>query len=105
MVVYPDAHILDVVGPLEVLTGAKLFLPNDQTPYEVHVVAHKAGLIRTTSGLTLEADQSFEDALNDAIYIQDGNVWTSAGVTTLESEIFNNEKSVAMLSPLVTFSM
>ena len=23
MVTYPDAHILDVVGPLEVLTGAK----------------------------------------------------------------------------------
>ena len=65
MVVYPDAHILDVVGPLEVLTGAKLFLPADMPTYEVHVVAHHAGAIRTTSGLTIEADESFEDALKD----------------------------------------
>ena len=65
MVVYPDAHILDVVGPLEVLTGAKLFLPADMPTYAVHVVAHHAGAIRTTSGLTIEADESFEDALKD----------------------------------------
>ncbi len=65
MVVYPDAHILDVVGPLEVLTGTKLFLPEGPEPYETHVVAHEAGLVRTTSGLTVEADQSFADALQD----------------------------------------
>jgi len=66
MVVYPESHILDIVGPLEVLTGAKLFLPDNIQPYEVHVVAHKAGSISTTSGLTIEADQSFEDAKNDS---------------------------------------
>lgn len=66
MVIYPDAHILDVVGPLEVLTGAKLFLPDGPDPYEVGVVAHQAGAIRTTSGLTLQADQSFADAAQDA---------------------------------------
>ncbi len=65
MVVYPDAHILDVVGPLEVLTGAKLFLPETVQPYDVHVVAHEAGSVRTTSGLTIEADQCFEDAAQD----------------------------------------
>ncbi|WP_293608972.1 GlxA family transcriptional regulator [Ponticaulis sp.] len=65
MIVYPDAHILDVVGPLEVLTGAKLFLPENIKPYDVHVVAEKAGSIRTTSGLTIEADQSFADAAMD----------------------------------------
>lgn len=66
MVVYPDAHILDVVGPLEVLTGAKLFLPDETRTYDVHVVAHEAGKVTTTSGLTIEADQSFEDAARDA---------------------------------------
>ena len=65
MVIYPDAHILDVVGPLEVLTGSKLFLPEDSDPYEVHVVAETAGRVGTTSGLTIEADQSFEDASAD----------------------------------------
>lgn len=58
MVVYPQAHILDVVGPLEVLTGAKLFLPEGVTPYEVHVVAESAGRVSTTSGLTIEAIES-----------------------------------------------
>lgn len=65
MVIYPDAHILDVVGPLEVLTGAKLFLPDGCLPYEVDVVAHCAGSVRTTSGLTLQADQSFAEAAGD----------------------------------------
>ncbi|MGV6820299.1 MAG: hypothetical protein ACWA5T_07335, partial [Parvularcula sp.] len=65
MVIYPNAHILDVVGPLEVLTGAQLFLPEGVIPYEVDVVAQTAGPIRTTSGLTLQADQSFADAAND----------------------------------------
>ncbi|MCP5145562.1 MAG: GlxA family transcriptional regulator [Gammaproteobacteria bacterium] len=65
MVTYPDAHILDVVGPLEVLTGAGLFLPDVRQPYEVHVVSQKAGPVRTTSGLTIEARQSFATAMRD----------------------------------------
>lgn len=69
MVIYPDAHILDVVGPLEVLTGAKLFLPEGVEPYAVDVVAETAGRVSTTSGLTLEADHSFAElmAQQDAI--------------------------------------
>lgn len=163
MVAYPDAHILDVVGPLEVLTGSKLFLPEGIDPYRVALVAHDKGPVSTTSGLTLQADYDFNgakdqlteidtliisgghgtgEAINDsdlleyvrwagqrakrivsictgamilaelgmldgkratthwwwcpilaqrypkveidpdAIYIQDGNIWTSAGVTT-----------------------
>lgn len=62
MVVYPDAHILDVAGPLEVLTGASLFLPNNKTPYDTCLVAHQTGSFRTTSGLTLQADQDFKKA-------------------------------------------
>ncbi|WP_321489097.1 GlxA family transcriptional regulator [uncultured Hyphomonas sp.] len=65
MVVYPDAHILDVVGPLEVLTGVKMFLPAETPTYEVHVVASAAGAVRTTSGLSIEADESFTDARAD----------------------------------------
>lgn len=65
MVIYPDAHILDVVGPLEVLTGAKLFLPEGLLPYDVTVVAEQAGRISTTSGLTIEADQTFARATRD----------------------------------------
>lgn len=65
MVIYPDAHILDVVGPLEVLTGAKYFLPDGPAPYEVTLVATQAGPVPTTSGLGLTADIGFADAARD----------------------------------------
>jgi transcriptional regulator GlxA family with amidase domain len=62
MVAYPDAHILDVVGPLEVLTGAQFFLPEGPAPYAVQVVAPEAGPLATTSGLRVMADRSFAEA-------------------------------------------
>lgn len=65
MVAYRDAHILDVVGPLEILTGSKFFLPEGADPYKVTVVAETAGPVQTTSGLTITAQASFEDALKD----------------------------------------
>lgn len=65
MVIYPDAHILDVVGPLEILTGSKYFLPEGPAPYEVTVVAAEAGPVATTSGLTIDAQMSFVDAIRD----------------------------------------
>lgn len=65
MVIYPDAHILDVVGPLEVLTGTKFFLPDGPDPYVVSIVAAEAGPVATTSGVTLTAHRSFADAMDD----------------------------------------
>ncbi|WP_425071002.1 GlxA family transcriptional regulator [Sagittula sp. S175] len=65
MVTYPDAHILDVVGPLEVLTGAKYFLPEGPAPYDVRLAAAQTGPVPTTSGLILTADLGFAEAMND----------------------------------------
>ena len=62
MVVHEDAYTLDIVGPLEVLMGTRLFLEDGKVPYEVSVVAHQAGPVRTASGITLQADQSFGEA-------------------------------------------
>lgn len=62
MVVYPDAHILDVTGPLEVLTGSGLFLPEGITPYDVTIVARESGGLKTTSGVTLQVDVDFSKA-------------------------------------------
>lgn len=62
MVIYPDAHILDVAGPIEILTGTHLFIKEDIKPYNITVVAEKAGPVSTTCGLTLQADKSFEAA-------------------------------------------
>jgi len=62
MVAYPDAHILDIVGPIEVLTGTKLFVEQDADPYVVTLVAETAGPMPMTCGLTLEAAKSFTSA-------------------------------------------
>ncbi|MGH1359318.1 MAG: GlxA family transcriptional regulator [Burkholderiaceae bacterium] len=59
MVGFPDAHVLDIVGPLEIFSGAKLFSADGLSPYDLRIVAHKEGPLRTSSGLTVQADQSF----------------------------------------------
>lgn len=62
MVIYPDAHVLDVAGPIEILTGTRLFVDQEVEPYSVTVVSANAGPVTTTSGLTLQADKSFASA-------------------------------------------
>ena len=62
MVAYPAAHILDVVGPLEVLTGASLFLPEGSAPYRTSLVNGDGKTVSTTSGLALQANHSFSQA-------------------------------------------
>ncbi|MCP5358226.1 MAG: GlxA family transcriptional regulator [Pseudomonadales bacterium] len=62
MVVYPNCHILDVVGPIEVLTGSGLFMPQQKVPYQITVVSNNAGMVPTTCGIALAADKSFASA-------------------------------------------
>ncbi len=65
MVVYRDAHVLDVVGPLEVMNGAAFFLPDTPRPYAVSVVADKVGRVKTASSIALMADMTYAEALAD----------------------------------------
>lgn len=65
MVFYPDAHILDVVGPVEILTGAGLFTDQGPAPYRITLVAGQRGPTTTTCGLTLQADKGFAEARRD----------------------------------------
>lgn len=83
MVTFPDAHIPDVVGPVEVLTGTKYFLEDQDSVYEPHLIAHKAGRVTTTSRLNLEADLSFDDAARQAAPID--TLMISGGHGTLEA--------------------
>ncbi len=62
MLTYPQAHILDVVGPIEILTGVKLFVPQDFEPYSVSIVAESAGPVDTTCGVPIQAHHSFASA-------------------------------------------
>ncbi|AKH43921.1 transcriptional regulator GlxA family with amidase domain [Altererythrobacter atlanticus] len=85
MVTYPDAHILDIAGPIEVLSGAALFLPEGTAPYAMELVAQQAGPVLTTSGISLQADRAFNDARQDTramdTLIISGGHGTSAALT------------------------
>lgn len=63
IVVFDDAQILDVAGPMEVLRGANLALrsrPDLPHPgYEVRIFARAAGPVRTSCGLTIVATHAF----------------------------------------------
>jgi len=62
MVAYPDAHILDIVGPLEVLSGVDLFSPDGKARYHASLLAADVAPIQTTSGLTLQPNLCFAQA-------------------------------------------
>ncbi|UWQ16392.1 GlxA family transcriptional regulator [Jannaschia sp. M317] len=83
MVAYPGAHNLDVVGPLEILATTAHFAADNIRPYDIAIVAEKAGPIEASSGLTITAALSFEDVLGgvgeiDTLMIAGGHGSSSA---------------------------
>jgi transcriptional regulator GlxA family with amidase domain len=65
LVAFPDAQVLDVTGPLEVLSNSNRrldMLQDRRSPrYTIEIVAHEAGPLRTTSGIRLVADRAVRD--------------------------------------------
>jgi transcriptional regulator GlxA family with amidase domain len=65
MLAYPDAQILDVVGPLEVFSRTTRWLADTWgrtiPAYSTEVVAAEAGPVRTSQGLALIASRSWRE--------------------------------------------
>lgn len=63
MLVYPDAQILDIAGPLEVFARTSRWLTlqghYSAQAYTIELVAEKQGLVKTSGGLAMQAGQSF----------------------------------------------
>src|SRR5689334_20647673 len=63
IVVFDDAQVLDVAGPMEMFRGATLAVRERRAQtgpaYETHVVAREAGPVRTSCGLTILATDAF----------------------------------------------
>ena len=63
MIAFPDAQILDVVGPLEIFSRAARLISHEGArgalPYVVEVVAAKPGPVRMSSGLEITAARGF----------------------------------------------
>lgn len=59
MLVYDDAQILDIAGPVQLLSAA--MGASGSPAYTIELVAERRGPIGTTSGLALNAERSFAD--------------------------------------------
>jgi len=65
MLAYPDAQILDVVGPLEVFARASRWLRDnarrDDDAYTIEILGLTRGRFTVSSGLRLHADRRFDE--------------------------------------------
>ena len=69
IVVFPEAQVLDVAGPMEIVRAANLEVRRRDAArgpaYAAEVVASRAGAVRTSCGLDIVASRSFRDAHRD----------------------------------------
>ncbi|MEO5692884.1 MAG: DJ-1/PfpI family protein [Usitatibacter sp.] len=69
IVVFDEAQILDVAGPMEIFRGATLAVRErraySEPAYEIHIVARRRGAVRTSCGLTIVSTAAFADAPRD----------------------------------------
>ena len=78
MLIYEDAQILDIAGPVQLLSAA-VDPATGRPAYAVELVAERSGAVRTPSGLTLTADKGFDDlapadlARTDTFIVSGGN--------------------------------
>jgi len=78
MVAFPDAQILDVVGPLEVFSRTSRMLSDEgrrgPSPYAVELLAPARGAVVTSSGIALVASRSFREVRGgiDTLFVAGG---------------------------------
>src|SRR5258706_11970544 len=62
ILMFPDAQVLDVTGPLEVFALANRLSPGRAPRYEISVLAPEAGAVSTSGGLFLLASRGIRQA-------------------------------------------
>lgn len=69
MLIYPDAQMLDITGPLEVFARTSRWLEEQnycaRPAYDIALVAERAGPVRCSSGLAIGATAAYRD-VNEA---------------------------------------
>jgi len=84
MLAFPDAQIIDITGPLEVFGRAARLMTEERgwrvPAYTVEIVAAKAGVFPTSSGLRLIADRSLAQVRGpiDTLLVAGGRGTTAA---------------------------
>lgn len=79
---YPGAAALDLIGPIEAfeLASRELESQGASARYRTVLVAKHAGPVRTFSGITMDADRSFDDAADDIDLVLTPGYATGAAV-------------------------
>jgi transcriptional regulator GlxA family with amidase domain len=63
MFIYPDAHLLDISGPMSLFAAANDFA--GYRAYEVSLAAHRPGPVRTSAGIGIEATRRIGPVLKN----------------------------------------
>ena len=85
MLIYEDAQILDIAGPVQILSAA--IDPASGGPaYAVELVAERRGSVGTTSGLALTADKGFGDLTPDDLARTDTFIVSGGNGSRVEME-------------------
>lgn len=109
MVTFPDAQMLDVVGPLEVFSRATRLATDEgrrgRAPYTVEILARKAGPVVTSSGLAVVAARSFRDVRGgiDTLFVGGGRgVDAALGDRALIAWLLRMARRVTRLASVCT---
>jgi transcriptional regulator GlxA family with amidase domain len=83
MLAYPDVQILDVTGPLEVFSRAARWMQDHglrrDLAYRVEIVAPRAGIFATSSGVRLIAERAYREVTSaDTLLVSGGRGYTAA---------------------------
>ncbi|MBX3446106.1 MAG: DJ-1/PfpI family protein [Parvibaculaceae bacterium] len=85
MLVYEDAQILDIAGPVQLLSAA-IDVAAGGPAYAVELVAERRGPVGTTSGLSLTADKSFADITEEDLSSVDTFIVSGGNGSRVEME-------------------
>ncbi len=110
MVAFPQAQMLDVVGPLEVFSRAARLVTDEgrrvgRPPYSVEIVADEPGPVATSSGLALMATRGWRAVRGDVdTLLVSGGIGVQAALADrpLVAWIARMHKRVARLASVCT---
>ncbi len=110
IVLFPDAEVLDFCGPFEVFSVTRLneeLRREDPSPFEVVLVAEKAGPVLTTGGMKVIPDHTLDDCPPLDILVVPGGWGTRAQRTNprLVGWIVERAKQVETLTSVCTGSL
>lgn len=105
-IIFPDVNLLDLSGPLQVFSTANELMEQrgDQKPYNLHVIASEAGIVKTSTALPLFAEPlPNNDELTDTLIVIGGaGIYSAVNdmllIEWLKNRAYNSRRIAAVCS-------